>query len=540
MRKLILNIALLLLTANLFSQYWYVFENEDTLHYDGGNVSVSCMYPDGDSILYVGGFFKHGGSTLLYCIGAWNGDNWDPLYLGLFHTDIVKSVYKFNNNIYIGGNFFHVNYVPNTKYIAKWDGTNWSGLNNSYGELSGDPRSMVSYNNNLVFTGFVGLIGSTFFNDIVGYNESNYFQLGGLPDTGFKVEVYDGELYAIGLWPSIEKYNDSLNSWEMVGGYVNDYPDDMKVDTFNNFLYVSGGFTIVDDTIHTDNVAIWDGFKWSKVGYGNGNPSVAYSIELYRGDVYAGLWTDQIGGVFTGHLARWDGTDWHMVGDSVGWAVHDMVIYRDTLYVGGTVAYEPYDETRGVLAKWYMPPDTTCKYLKPRVQTYTDTFYMVSGEAEVQFYNNNAYVQTWSWDFGDTTTDNVKDPSHIYTDTGIYNVCVTVNDTGCVKTACKDIVVVLGTGMSEINTEEIGFKLYPNPTTNTLFVEMTPKSPKGDLKNKNLQIIDVKGKVVLSTSLKHTVIASNEVVRQSVDISDLPNGVYFVKIGKHTKKFVKE
>jgi len=31
---------------------------------------------------------------------------------------------------------------------------------------------------------------------------------------------------------------------------------------------------VVDDSILTDNVAIWDGFKWTKVGYGNGYQTV--------------------------------------------------------------------------------------------------------------------------------------------------------------------------------------------------------------------------------------------------------------------------
>jgi len=536
--KFIFSILLVVLTStSLFSQYWYVFENEDTLHYNGVNVEVRSMYNDNDNTLYVGGFFKDGGTTQLNCIGAWDGNNWQNLGSGLSNTWRVYCILKYKGNIYIGGTFHEAGFVPNTKYIAMYDGSNWNSLNNSYGEPSMQLRNMTLFNNMLIFGGTFSSIGSSSFNSIAGYDETDYIHLGnGIPDTDFTAIEYNGELYAGGLWPSVEKYNDSLNSWEMVGGYANYYIQDMVVDTINNFLYVGGGFTIVDDTIVTDNVAIWDGFRWSKVGYSNGILSSVMAIELYRGDIYAGLGgIDEIGGVFTGHIARWDGQDWHMVGDSVGWVVNDMKIFRDTLYVGGGSAYEPYDETRGVLAKWYMPPDTTCKYLKPRVQTYEDIFDLSGGTVNVQFYNNNAYVQTWAWDFDDTGTASIKDPLHTYTDTGTYNVCVTVNDTGCIKTACKNIVVRNPTSIKELNNEETGFKLYPNPTNKSLTLALS--KGEGTFKDfGDIKILDVKGYIVKTIMTKQI---KNQ-VSVTIDISELAIGVYFVKIGKKTEQFVKK
>ncbi|MBN2683007.1 MAG: T9SS type A sorting domain-containing protein, partial [Bacteroidales bacterium] len=121
------------------------------------------------------------------------------------------------------------------------------------------------------------------------------------------------------------------------------------------------------------------------------------------------------------------------------------------------------------LARWHMP-DTSCNYIKPRVQTLTDTFYLNSGGALAQFYNNNAYVDSWSWDFGDSGTANIKDPQHTYTAIGDYEVQVTVSHGSCTKTATKTINVALGSEVREL--ENLGFKVYPNPTSNNLFVEI--------------------------------------------------------------------
>ncbi len=133
-------------------------------------------------------------------------------------------------------------------------------------------------------------------------------------------------------------------------------------------------------------------------------------------------------------------------------------------------------------------------------------------------------------------------PSELSGNDSVINIICQITDgLGRILTDTISVNVACLVNVNEEISEENFIKIYPNPTTNTLFVEMTPKSPKGDLKNKNLQIIDINGKVVLSTSLRGgTTKPACPVGRQSVDISDLPNGVYFVKIGEQAEKFVKE
>jgi PKD repeat protein len=153
----------------------------------------------------------------------------------------------------------------------------------------------------------------------------------------------------------------------------------------------------------------------------------------------------------------------------------------------------------------------------------------------VQIQNNNAYVDTWSWDFGDAGTANLQNPYHTYTDTGTYTVSLTVNWETCEETIQRDFVVVEDTtnSIKQINKEQ-GFILYPNPTKSLLFVELKDESKK--LKAETVQILDINSKLV-----KTTVIASEAWQSvQTIQISDLQKGTYFVKIGEETQRFIKE
>jgi hypothetical protein len=73
------------------------------------------------------------------------------------------------------------------------------------------------------------------------------------------------------------------------------------------------------------------------------------------------------------------------------------------------------------------------------------------------------------------------------------------------------------------------FEIYPNPTNNVLNVNLN------NYKNAQIQVIDITGKILFTTNTTQTV--------NSVDVSELTKGVYFIKITSNnqttTKQFVK-
>jgi hypothetical protein len=92
---------------------------------------------------------------------------------------------------------------------------------------------------------------------------------------------------------------------------------------------------------------------------------------------------------------------------------------------------------------------------------------------------------------------------------------VTGTDTkGCSGTAMITVEVNECTGISEVNGNG-DIKVYPNPATSTLKVELNGSS------YKTVQLLDMTGRVILSQSVD----AQNSVL----NISKYANGVYFVK-----------
>jgi PKD repeat protein len=122
--------------------------------------------------------------------------------------------------------------------------------------------------------------------------------------------------------------------------------------------------------------------------------------------------------------------------------------------------------------------------------TAKDTFQLSDGEVEVNFYNNNAYVDSWVWDFGDSSTDNVKEPIHTYTDIGEYNVQVTVTDGECIKSANRTIYIEEESGIE--NHNKIGMQIFPNPSSNNF----TAKLDRNNYSDTELRILDSSGRLI--------------------------------------------
>jgi len=60
---------------------------------------------------------------------------------------------------------------------------------------------------------------------------------------------------------------------------------------------------------------------------------------------------------------------------------------------------------------------------------------------EVNFVDSTTNAQSWFWDFGDGFTDTNQSPTHIYTDSLIYNVCLTVSNSCGSDTLCEQVNV---------------------------------------------------------------------------------------------------
>ena len=61
-------------------------------------------------------------------------------------------------------------------------------------------------------------------------------------------------------------------------------------------------------------------------------------------------------------------------------------------------------------------------------------------EVSFQDASTGLNIASYSWDFGDGNTSSDQNPTHVYTEVGIYNVCLSVSNNCGANTRCKNVV----------------------------------------------------------------------------------------------------
>lgn len=147
---------------------------------------------------------------------------------------------------------------------------------------------------------------------------------------------------------------------------------------------------------------------------------------------------------------------------------------------------------------------------------------------------------SYLWNWGDGTHDTTAYPTHTYSTSGNYLICLTVRlstDCCCGSTYCDSsylskspnsiISVTVVPGPSGIKENELSgqLKVYPNPATDKLQIQT-------DLQLKDIEVADITGRLLYITTAK------------TIDCSGFANGVYFIRAttekGIIIKKFIKE
>lgn len=323
---------------------------------------------------------------------------------------------------------------------------------------------------------------------------------------------------------NIAKWNGT--TWDSLGSGVNSAVNAMVFDTINNFLYLCGMF---DKTGGKDayTVAKWNGFEMDSVGKSFGYGKTC--MEMYHGQLFVGGYAGA-GGPNDTILIFWNGKQWqHISGPNS--SLSSLKVYNDTLYVGGGFTQVGSDTSIKWIAKYYTLWENNCNFLQPIIETMhslsapnglANTFYYTDS-VSVQFYNNVQSAATWQWNFGDGDTGTGQTPNHYYSTAGTYNVSVIVNYPWgpygtCIDTAQKTITVIQGTGLEKYTKEKLNFKLYPNPTTGDIIVELTNSTNK----KSEIQVFNSKG------SFQNKYALHSGFNKINIPLSKCPNGISLV------------
>ncbi len=150
----------------------------------------------------------------------------------------------------------------------------------------------------------------------------------------------------------------------------------------------------------------------------------------------------------------------------------------------------------------------------------------------VVFTNTSMMGESYLWDFGDGTTSTDVNPSHTFTDFGVFPVILTVTSLdGCTSATTQQITVFDGiTGLeSDLLTTQIS--IFPNPAMDQLTVSFELDSPQ----RLDLTLVDITGAIVKN-------IAEQPYFNTSlvVDISGFSAGIYYLKMNNEELQVVKK
>jgi hypothetical protein len=138
-----------------------------------------------------------------------------------------------------------------------------------------------------------------------------------------------------------------------------------------------------------------------------------------------------------------------------------------------------------------------------------------------QFWDLSAYAPTaWHWTFGDIAQgmSDERNPAYSYAAPGLYTVCLTASNAYASHTRCKQIEVKTSAVGSPVQEQWV---LSPNPSSGMV---MLPAAALGQW----VAVHDLSGRQVFGANASE----------RALDLSQLANGLYLLRVGTKTYKVV--
>lgn len=132
-------------------------------------------------------------------------------------------------------------------------------------------------------------------------------------------------------------------------------------------------------------------------------------------------------------------------------------------------------------------------------------------------------VTAYTWDFGDGTTSTRQNPSHIFSDSGSFQVSLTVTNVCNNTYTSADSIDVLETGIAQFTSLARPILLtYPNPVSDVLNMSLS-NIESGEIQ---IKLMDITGRTIY----KRVIEAHGGVTNFSMDMSQLESAIYFIQL----------
>ena len=299
------------------------------------NSTVNALAFDG-SDLYAGGVFTTAGESSVNYVAKWDGSNWSGLGGGLsggysWDMSVNALVYDGTHScLYVGGKFPNAGEIA-VNNIAKWNGTSWEALSDGVNDVV---YSLATDGTNL----YAGVAGSP----VLKWDGTTWEALGGshVP-VGVRALYYDSTdnlLYAagfVGATSGVSQWNGS--TWSTVTTF-DGAVFALAYDGTN--LFAGGNFTTAGGN-SANRVAKQNGATWEALGTGLTGTYTVNSLATDGNNLFVGYGGSQ--------FCKWNGATWEAF-DMDG--VYSLVFNGADLYVGGYFISAPGAPDAVHIAKW--------------------------------------------------------------------------------------------------------------------------------------------------------------------------------------------
>jgi len=346
-------------------------------------------------------------------------------------------------------------------------------------------------------------------------------------------DIYVGGVFTDGAgnpnMDRIARWNISTQTWHPVGTGLNQYVN--SIVQMGSDIIVGGKFTNAGGDPNADFVAKWDGVSWSAISpvvISTSSFTSVNALAVNGNDLYiGGNFENAAGNPAIDYLTRWDGNSFNNVG---GWAgqvgaVFSMDIASNgDLYIGGEF---PLKAAKFDGANWTsLGSPTAINQLVREIKVIGSDVYIGGNFTDVEGIATADYIAkfdgtNWS-DVGGGLNAYV---SKIVSYSGNLYVGGNFTDAGGDVTADKFVKLGISTSILE-EQNKTNTIIYPNPTNGIVSIQFTNNN------STTIELYNVIGERLISEQINQS--------KHTIDISNYPNGVYFLKADGNMTKIIKQ
>ncbi|GAB4287451.1 MAG: hypothetical protein Kow0068_13200 [Marinilabiliales bacterium] len=390
--------------------------------------------------------------TLILFTSLLSAQNWIEVGGGM--NNQINKLVVYDDQLVASGSFTQAG-GTNAYYIAFWNGSNWSGPDKSNIDWVSD---IVVHNDTLFGCSSDGIY---YWSDSVWVQYINYSQL----QYGGKLIEYNNELYLYLGFPSdqiLKIHGDSLiyiAGFGPEGGGVTDWC------VYQGNLYIAGCY-VTFTGVYSPHIAYYDGTTWYVMGSGLSGNSTGEAVTGFNNSIYIGGNISTLLGDPGNNLLEWDGSLLNSFPEEPNNGVTFLETINGKMYMGGDFNNIGNIQTTNLVV-W----DGTSWNNIGNINN-TSNLNMVE-------YNGNLFIGGMF-----TTIDGDS-----------INYIAYYDETG------------------NINNEqtELDFNIYPNPTTGKIRLQAIEE----------INIIEI-------MDLQHKLIYSGK--KNEIDLSQEPDGIYIIKV----------